>query len=88
VASIARDVGSSSTNRFSDIMHKIIKSDKYQHRSYANKTEPSTVSGPELSVSKLSDIATITNFSILLPSPLPPEIPAASHPTIRVRRCQ
>jgi len=22
------------------------------------------------------------------PSPLPPEIPASSHPTIRVRRCQ
>jgi len=40
-----------------------------------------------LSVSKISDIATVTNFSIPLP-PLPTEILASSHPTIRVRRCQ
>ena len=40
VASTAGDVGSSSTNRSSDIMHyqQIIKSDKCQHRSYINKT--------------------------------------------------
>jgi len=36
-------------------------------------------------INKLSDIATITNFSI---PPLPPEILALSHPTIRVRSCQ
>jgi len=36
-------------------------------------------------ISKISDIATITLFPY---PPLPPEIPASSHPTIRVRRCQ
>ena len=84
VASIARDVGSSSTNRSSDIMHflpRLLK--KTLQHDYINKTV--TCFRSRLSVSKISDIATITNFSIL---PLPPEIPASSHPTIRVRRCQ
>jgi len=65
VASMARDVGSSSTNRSSDIMRFLPRSLKktLQHKPL-NNNKAVTCFRSRLWVSKLSDIATITNFSI------------------------
>jgi len=72
VASIARDVGSSSTNRSSDRPYTAFSTEITKKKLFdtnetiINKTV--TCFRSRLSVSKISDIATITNFSIPLPS--------------------
>ena len=60
MASIAQDVGSSSTDRSSNIMHRLKKFDKYQH---VNKTVI-TVSGP--SIQQTLEIVLIEFFFVII----------------------